>query len=208
MSLLLAIVGYSLLGLLGLLALLVAVPFELRGRGRLSDEAVAGDAVVSWGFGLLGVRLSSESGVEIRLFGRRVKRVRLAARSVKEKKPKKGAPRRRQKRSQSLSSILEHLGAYWHMAGRLVGALRLRLYLSGVVGLDDPSTTWMAMEAARRLDGLSDNVIVDIEFNFLDEDWDVEAEMSARLWLLHLLVLMVAMLIKRETRQALLAARA
>jgi hypothetical protein len=93
------------------------------------------------------------------------------------------------------------------MLARLALALRLRLRVSGIVGTGDPADTaflFAILRAVRELPGVQ----LEVQSAWIDEELELDAEGSARVWIIHLMVVAAALLWARENRTALRAIRA
>jgi hypothetical protein len=196
-----------LLGLAALLLLLVWVPFQVRAAGALTFESVSGEALAQWGWGLLQVRLSSSEpgrGLRLRALGIpvRIRRHRReAAEEAPEDEPEEETRSRARRRPR-----LEQPGRLIRMAGRALGALHLRLRVNGVVGTGDPAQTAVLLPLLGQLERLS-GVELDLEWDWLEERLELEAEGSARIWIAELLWTALALLLVRENRAVLRALR-
>jgi hypothetical protein len=187
--------GQILLGLVALVSSLllavVVIPFVARGRGVLRDDEVSGVIEGTWLFGAAGFAYDSERGAALRLFGRPVWHF---AMEDEEEKKQEAEPedrsaeaqkkRRRSKKSarQWLAWLRAHRATLLHLGGRLLGTLRLRLRLSGRLGLEDPADTAMVVTGLRAMGGLAEWAVLEVEPDFLDDEVDLEGEASARAW--------------------------
>lgn len=200
-----------------LVALVVLVPFHLRAEGALRDGSAAGAAEVWWGPGLLGLRLDGVSGVTVRLLGiplprlgplrpgrRRPGRRRRARREKKERERRR--PPARGRGRGRLGRLLRHRGELLRMALRLAGPLRLRARVRGRVGTGDPADVAL-LAALVRAAGGAPGVELDLTWDWIDEVLDLDGELSARLWIVHLLGVALVLLVRRESRAALWAVR-
>ncbi len=192
------------LGLLGLLLLVTLVPFQAQASASIHEASLAGAAGVEWGFGLFAVQISSECGLAFRLLGISVprlwKRRRHDAREERRRKKRAREPRKRKR-----SRVAPWQGrALLRMVARLAPALRLRLRVKGTVGTGDPAGTALVTSLAQLVDGVP-GVELDLSWEWLDEQLDLYAEGSARIWIAQLLCVTAALLWVRENRAALRA---
>lgn len=199
-----------------LVALVVLVPFHLRAEGALRDGSAAAAAEVGWGPGLLGLRLDSASGLTVRLLGLPLPRLRplrpgrqrpgrRRARREKKERERRRRPARGGGRGR-LDRLLRHRGELLRMALRLARPLRLRGKIRGRVGTGDPADVALLAALARAAGG-APGVELDLAWDWLDEVLDLDGELSARLWIVHLLGVALPLLVRRESRAALSAVR-
>jgi hypothetical protein len=187
---------------LGLVLVMLALPFHASARGVMHLTGVSGTARIAWAFGLAAVTIR-RGGFVLRLAGLPVLRGRSGRgrrerrREKRDQEPEKGgksAPAR-------VRSAFAHRGALVRMALRLVRALHLRLRVRGRVGTGDPADTAAIsglLLAARSLPGVG----VEVETDWLDEVLEGEAEGSARVWVPELTVVAALLLLAREHRAA------
>ena len=195
-----------LLGLAALLLLLIWVPFQVRAAGALTFESVSGEALAQWGWGLVQVRLSSSEpgrGLQLRALGMAV-RIRRRRRGASEEAPKDEAEKTRAHARRW--PRLEQPGRLFRMAGRALGALHLRLCVDGVVGTGDPAQTAVLLPLLEQLTRLP-GVKLDLEWDWLEERLELEAEGSARIWIAELLWTALTLILVRENRAVLRALR-
>lgn len=194
-----------LLALLGLLLLLVLLPFHVRAAGSIHGDALAGWARAQWAWGLLGFGVAVGRGMELTVLGMPIRLRRGRRRERQEPEEREGEEpeeERRSRRKMTLRRVRRLLG----MGARLVGTLRLRLRVSGTVGTGDPADTAVLAGSMRALQGLP-GVEIDLGWEWLEEQLDLELEGSARIWIAHLLVVAAGLLWVRENRAALWAMR-
>src|SRR5574341_257132 len=204
MSVVLAI----LYALLGLVLLLVLVPFRARASGSVQVGVPAGAARVDWGLWLLAVEVDSNRRLTLRLLELPVARftLRAAREPGKERRPRKAKPERKGKAGagglQRLRAAVAEREPFQGMAARLARALHLRLRASGRVGIGDPADTaalWALLAALRALPFVE----LAIELEWVEEALELELELSARIWLAELLVVAALLLLARSNRRAL-----
>jgi len=199
----------AVLGLL-LLALLV-VPLQARGEGRVLEEELDGELRVRWGFGLIGVRLSSRRPSGFTLCGLRVAGLpRRSAEERQEKKREKKQERAKKQGSRSRRGLrwsLAHREGLRRVLRRALGALGLRLEVRGRLGLGDPAETALAELIAGELRRLR-AVRLELAWDYLDDVVELEARGRARLWLLEVVGIGLALLLADREVRALLRAPA
>jgi len=188
--------------LLGLLLLVAAVPFHARATGAVHDGEVSGAVWIGWGWGLLSVNVAA-GGAAVRVAGVRV--VRLDGR----RGGKRSAPAEKERRDAGgerwagrLRRSVRARRPLLRMAARLARALRLRLRLAGSLGAGDPADTAALVALARLLEAVP-GVELPLEFDWLDEVVELEAEGSARIWVAELAAAAAVLLLERENRAAL-----
>lgn len=208
----LAVLGWTLLALLALLALIIALPLDLQARGEVDSEAeeprlplaAAASLRGIWGWGLLSVGWGTEAGGEVRVLGVRVARFQGGAddEKKKEKKAKKRAKKKEGMEGKKYGPrwAMRHRHTMLSLLGRFVRALRLRLALGGALGLGDPADTVMLVELLRLAEQQLPGADLDIEVDYLDEILVLEGMVSGRIWLLHLAGIALWALRRRDVR--------
>ncbi len=162
-----------------------------------------------WAWGVLSVKATTDRGVALQMFGipiHRLGRTRGAPpeAQVPAQKPEAEKPERAPKRKRPLLSALRRLGPLLRMARSLARTLHLRLRVTGTLGMGDPADTAFLAGLAGTLGGLP-GVALDVAWEWVDEEIDLEAEGSARIWIAHLLAVATALLLVRENRTVLRA---
>jgi hypothetical protein len=212
MGVLLAI-GYAVLwAVLGLVLLVVLVPFRARASGSVHDGAPAGEARVDWGLGLLSVTVDARRRVAVRVAELPVARFDLRTRGERDGK---GGRRRRRREAERprkkagaparLRAVLGEGEAFRGMAARLARALHLRLRASGRVGAGDPADT-AALAALVAALGALPGVELALGLDWVDEALELDLELAARIWMAELLAVAAVLLLARPHRRALRAA--
>jgi len=206
-----AVIGWVLLGilatLLGLALLLLSLPFHLRAQGTLEADRADGEARLRWAWGVVSVRLRP-AGTTLHLLGLRIWTFRAdrdrKPRDHKDRDEASEAPRPRRRKG--------WMWAHRHTLGRLLrrfwGALRLRLHVSGVIGLGDPAETASLFQVLALLERQGPAVQVHITPEWLDEELWLQGWARARIWGLHLLGIGGVALLRKDTRTLIRAARA
>lgn len=194
----------SVLAAVGALVLVVlVVPFQLRADAQAEGAAISGELRLRWGFGLVGVRLSSRRPSGLTVCGLRV--AGLPARDRQKKKEKKRA--RDEPSRRGALWALAHRRGIERVAGRMLGALGLRLEVWGRLGLGDPTDTALVTLIAGEL-GRLPGVTLDITWDYLDELVELDVRGQARLWPLELVGVALALLVGDRDVRALLRAPA
>jgi hypothetical protein len=200
---LVATVGWVLLwilvGLIGLILVLLLIPFHVRAAGQVDDSHWEGSLVARWAWGLVSLR-SEGSLPDLYLLGFRVYRFK--------KRPAKARPKpaRRKRPRPGLGTLLRHRRTAFALARRLVHALCLRLRLTGTVGLDDPADTAWLMQLLGRLNRSTPAVHVALEPDWLEERLAVQGAFSARIWPIQFALIGLGAYARRDTRLMLRAA--
>ncbi len=206
-----AILLALLYAVLGLVLLLVLVPFRLRASGSVHDAAPDGLARVDWGLGLLAAEIDPSRRVTLRVA--EIPVVRFALRTARE--PGKDRSRRRPRKArregkerakagalQRLRAALAEREAFRRIAARLARALHLRLRASGRVGIGDPADT-VALGALLAALGALPGVELAIGLDWVEETLEVDLELAARIWIAELLAIAAPLLLVRSHRRAL-----
>ncbi|MFO0745991.1 MAG: hypothetical protein U1F43_09995 [Myxococcota bacterium] len=209
------ILGWILLALAALLALLLVMPLRLRAEGAVDDEGWDGSARIAWAFGFLSLHADVD-GMAFRIIGIPIMRRswddaarRAAARKAKalSKPPKKKAakpkPPREPRARRGLRWFLSHRGLLAKVAGRYVRALHLRGGVDGVVGMPDPSQTASVFQVLAALDALLPDGMLDVQVDWVEEVLDLEGRLGAWLWPLEVVVISLALVLDRKTWRAL-----
>jgi len=204
--------------LLALALVLLLVPTHVSAAGQLSGLSGRGHLLVRWGWVVVMARADSHEGVIVRLMGiplfRRSWQQLLvmagswtrASSGGKEAKGRVARPAGRPKSKgdeQEAPFTVARLRLLWSLVFRVLRTLRIRGWIQGAVGLDDPSdTAWLA-SALYSLSRPYGKVEVNIEPCWLEERVELQGELSMRLWPIHTLVVVLWILLERSSRQAL-----
>lgn len=209
MSVLLTVFLAALLVLVGLVLLVALFPFDIEGRASVHDAQPELAAGIDWAWGLLGMRWSSGRDATLRMFGLRIWRFSVAKERGEPKKAeerKKDGTRSKQGASgrDRFRAVLSHRPALLGMLGRLGRTLRLRLRVDGIVGTGDPADTAQLFAVVRAMSAIP-GVEIALEFDWLDEELELDVRGTGRVWVAQMLLVAVALLRTRENRQALKA---
>jgi hypothetical protein len=193
-------------GLLGLLLLLVLLPFRARASGAVHDGEPAGVARVDWGFGLLGFEIGTDRRVGVQVAW--LPPARFALREKREK-PERSPKKPKREKSEAKAGALRRFRAalaereaFRRMAARLLRALHPRLRASGRVGTGDPADAaalFALLEALRTLPGVE----LELELDWVEEALELELEVGARVWIAELLAVAAVLSLERPNRRAL-----
>jgi hypothetical protein len=192
-----------LLSIAALLLLLIWIPFQVRAAGAVTFESVSGEVLLQWGWGLVQARLSSERGARLRLLGVPIRVRRGRHREAEERLDDARDDESEDAGSRSIHlPRLEQLGRLLRMAGRVLRALHLRLRVNGVVGTGDPAQTAVVLPLIGQLERLP-RVELAVEWDWVEERLELEAEGSARIWIAELIWTALTLLLVRENRAVL-----
>ncbi len=197
---------------LGLVLLVVLVPFRASASGSVHDGAPAGEARVDWGLGLLSVGIDARRRVALRVVKIPVARFDLVTTGERRKKDRRRRRLREAKREKKKAGALARLRAvlaeregFRGMAARLTRALHLRVRASGQVGTGDPADT-AALGALTAALGTLPGVELALGLDWVEEALELDLELAARIWIAELLVVAAPLLLARRHRRALRAA--
>lgn len=202
----------TLSAVLGLVLLLVLVPFRARASGSIHDGAPAGEARFDWGLGFLSVKIDAHRKVALRVVEIPVARFDLGATGERRRGDRRTRRPREAKRARRkagtpgrLRAVLAEGEALRGMAARLAGALHLRLRAAGRVGTGDPADT-AALGALAATLGRAPGVELALGLDWVEEALELDLELAARIWIAELLAVAAALLLARRHRRALRAA--
>ncbi len=197
---------------LGLVLLVVLLPFRARALGSMHDGAPAGEARVDWGLGLLSVNVDARRRVALRVVEIPVARFDLDTTGKHRKRdPLRCRPReakRERKKAGTLArlrAVLAEGEAFRGVAARLARALHLRVRASGRVGTGDPADT-ATLGALMPALGTLPGVELALGLDWVEEALELDLELAARVWIAELLVVAALLLLARRHRRALRAA--
>ncbi len=185
--------------LVALLGLAVILPMHLRATGAVDDLNLDGQVRVRWAWGVISVRLNADHGATLHVLGLRCWTFR-ADDDEKKKKEKKDKPKKPRARGW-LQWFLQYRHAGKRLLKRLIRTLRLQLQVQGELGLGDPASTALLNRFLWELNRASPSVNVQVDPDWLEERWQLDGELTARLWLAHLGLVLLAALFNREMRQ-------
>lgn len=187
---------YTLLGVLGLVLL---VPFHLAARGVLSDARVDGRVEVRWALGLLILRAQPADGLTLRLLGIRIWRRRppsAADREARKAKRAEKQTRRADRRAAKLPADAGQEQAPWwrrmgggpplrdglHLLRTSWRLLPLRGQIRGALGLSDPSDTGAVFTVLDPIARRARTIELNIEPVWIDSEVDLNGWITLRLW--------------------------
>lgn len=194
--------------LLGLALLVVLLPFRVVASGAVHDGEPAGVARIDWGLWLLALEVDSSRRARVRLLELPVARFTLRPSRESKGRPER-SPREPKREGKPRAGALKRLrGAFaerehlQRMVARLAGALHLRLRGSGRLGIGNPADT-VALSALLAAIGALPGVKLAVGLEWVDEAFELELELAARIWIAELLGVAALLLLARSNRRAL-----
>jgi len=196
----------------GLVLLFLLLPVHVSADGQANVVLIDGEAEARWAWGLVSLRLTPERGAWIHLLGRPVRRVRRRASAHREDEADEApeqtgeTPRRRDTGGRrGLGWMLHHRHALLRVVKRLYRAMGVHARLEGALGLDDPAETATLWGLLMQMQGWLPGLELAVRPDFMDEQLDLRGTLRGRIWLAHLLVIVVGQLLRADTRQMLRA---
>lgn len=178
----------ALSAVLALALVLLVVPLHLEVAGAADDERLEGRALARWGWWLVVLRADADRGVDLRLLGLRVWRLRRGAgrRSRDQKRGRKPKPEARPEKPKTAGGGLRGAWRNRHTALRLIRAvlraLPVRGWVAGRLGLSDPADTAVLFTLLDAAAERSRAIEIDVEPDWLDEALEIEGRIRARVW--------------------------
>ncbi len=200
------IILWILAAILGLVLVLLLVPFGAYAEGSAQDLEFEGAFRVWWGFGLVQVRAGAGEAPHLRLAGVRVKTLGDDDDEDDEPKKKKDKKKRR-KRGPGARWFLEHRGTLLRAVYRLLGSFRLEGRISGSLGTGDPADTAALFGALQMVNARTALLRLDVRPRYVDEGWDLEGSVRFGAWPMRTVVAALGLLLRRDVRRAMKAAR-
>ncbi len=183
---LLKIILYILLFIIGLLILLLCIPFNYAGELRLAD-GMRVRCSVGWAWRLIRIGIEMEDGesdAAVYLFDRRVMKFRQRSTEAKDqqadkKKPDEKHEEKKEKRRTGLKdlmdrSLLNEMLAYLKKLLRLARPDYFRM--DGIYGFEDPSLTGMVCGGLSALQSFIPHGRINMQPSFTEEVLEVEIE--------------------------------
>ncbi len=206
-----AIVLALLAGLLGLVVLVVVVPFRARATGSVHDATLAGNARFDWALGFLSLDVDPRRAA-LRVASIPVARFPLGTEREREKQGPRRVRRREQRREKGMPgtparirAVVAEREALQRIFARLGRTLHLRVRARGSIGTGDPADA-AALAALGAALGAIPGVELALGIDWIDEALELELELAARIWIAQLLLVAAAVLLARRDRRALRAA--
>jgi hypothetical protein len=206
MSIVLALLA----ALVGLVLLVVLLPFRARANGSVHGGAPAGEARVDWALGLLALDVHAREAA-LRVAAIPVARFALGTERERKEDRRSSRPRaakreRRKPRAPGrIRAALAERDSLGRIAVRLARALHLRVRARGRIGTGDPADA-AALVALEATLGALPGVELALGVDWVEEAFDLDLELAARIWIAELLVIAAAVLLARRDRRALRAA--
>jgi hypothetical protein len=203
MDVLLAVLLWLGIVLGGLLLVVLLVPVHVRAWGRVDDESADGRVRVRWGGGIVSFH-ASPAGLELRVLGLRVSRLRGAGAAGRRPKRKR-EEHEEEGGGRGPGWAWRHRRALLRAVSRLLAALHPRGRVSGVLGLGDPADMAalfallsQAQQRWRRLE-------LDVACDWTEEVIDLEGAVRAVVWPVELAIVLLVVRLRPDVRRALRA---
>lgn len=192
LAVVLSVLLWAGVALLGLALLLLAMPLHLEAQGAVGEDHLEGRVQARWGWLLLRLRADAVTGVDLRVLGLRVWRLRSWKRSRDDNDDddddRPDEPRRRGRRGPSTRQIWPHRKGLARLVRAVLSAIPVRGHLFGTIGLSDPADTAMVFGIIDGIAERSHAIDVDIGPDWVDETVDLDGAIGVRLWPAHVLM--------------------
>lgn len=204
MSIVLALLA----ALLGLVSLVVLLPFRARATGSVHDGTPAGEARVDWALGLLSLDVEGRraalrvAAIPVAHFALRTEREREENGRTRGRPRAGGRVERKVGAPARLRAVLGEREALRSIGARVARALHLRVRARGRIGTGDPADGAALYALAAAL-GAVPGVELALGVDWVDEALELDLEVAARIWIAELLVVGAAILLARRNRRAL-----
>lgn len=179
----------ALSAVLALALALLVVPLHLEVSGAADDERLEGRALARWGWWLMVLRADTDRGVDLRLLGLRVWRLRRGAgRRARDQKrgrqkPKpETTPEKPTKSGGGLRGAWHNRHAALRLLRAVLRALPVRGWVVGRLGLSDPADTATLFTLLDAAIERSRAIEIDVEPDWLDEALELEGLIRVRVW--------------------------
>jgi hypothetical protein len=201
-----AILGWLLIVALGLVLVLLLVPFHARASGRVrlqgdQDDVLDGRFRLAWGAGFLSLNGSPAHGILVRVLGIRLARLGPGAGPKAQEKRATRKKKRPDRPGRGAGWFWRHRQVLLGAGMRILRTLHLRGELRGAIGLEDPADMAIVhglLDLAARA-GLG----VAVECDYLEPRLDLAGELGLRFWPAETLVVAVGQWLRPELRAAL-----
>jgi hypothetical protein len=186
-----------------LLLLALLVPLHARAWGRVRDDRADGRVRVRWGGGVVSF-LAAPEGLELRILGLRVSRLRGARKERGEKKPE-AKKRDRDGKQRGPGWAWRHRRTLLRAMGRLLAALHPRGRVAGTVGLGDPMDMAALFALLASADERLRRLELDVACDWTEEVLDLDGTVRVLVWPLELLIVLLVVRLGADVRRALRA---
>lgn len=207
LSVVLSVALWLLVALVGLIALLVALvvllPLHLEARGAVGEDHLDGRIQLRWGGALVWLRADSAAGVDLRLLGLRVWRLRSLGGRAKARREADAtddaagdARPKASRRGPSARRLWAHRRGLLRLLRAVLRAMPVRGHLVGTIGLSDPADTAVVFGVLDQIAERSAAIDIDIGPDWVDETVDLDGAIGVRLWPAHVLAAVCWQLIR------------
>ena len=191
------LIATVLLSMAAVVAVVLLVPISARADGALGEDELWGVAELRWGHSIAMVRVGSEVGGQLYLFGIPLFRLPAISKPGEDEKKKRKGP----KLGRLLSQDPRVLAS---MMARGLRALHPQLHIGGTVGLGDPADTAFMLTAVRRIDLLvTDRIELDLRDDLLEDTTQLFGRMRAWMIPAEIGLILLLWVIRSESRQVL-----
>jgi hypothetical protein len=195
---------WTLAAVLAVLLVLLIVPIHVRAEGGIHGMSLSGKAAIRWGWGLVSVRMAPGSGFTLHVLGIRI----WTFTGSDEPEPEKPEePKKKGRKGPGLRWFLEYRRHAWKLLKRLLDTLRLRLRVTGELGLGDPADTALLAALLGELERSQELVELEVQPDWLDETIELDGDLGARIWPIHIGLILLGALLRKDTRRMMRAAR-
>jgi len=220
MGVLLTILAWLLGILAGLVMMLLLVPIRVYGAGWVSGLSADGECSLGWGWGFISVSADARGAVLrvawLPIYRPSWQQIMARSKLTPEQRAKKEEKKRRKEEKKALKArkkepkkrrpfSLRGGLVILRFVRRLAGTIRVRGWLAGVVGLDDPADTAALLGAISPLNHRWQRFSVEITGNWTDEMLDLQGEVRVGLWPIRTALATCVLMLDREVREALFA---
>lgn len=183
---------------LALALVLLVVPLHFEAGGAVDEDRMEGRALARWGWWLVVFRADAARGVDLRVLGLPVWRLRPGRRKAKRDEPARRATaaKREKRRGGGARSAWANRHALLRLAATVLRALPLRGWVVGRMGLSDPADTAALFTLVDAAAGRSRAIDIDIEPDWLDEALEIEGQVRLRVWPAQVLAAVLWLLVR------------
>jgi hypothetical protein len=198
---------WGLAGIMGLVLVLLLVPFGASARGAAQDLEIDGAFRIAWGFGLVQARGGAGEPPHLRLAGIRVKTLG-RDRDVEDDAAREKKARKKRAPGPGVRWFLAHRRTLLRAGLRLLGSVRLEGRVAGTFGTGDPADTAALFGILRMISGRAARLRLDVRPLYVDEGWDLEGWVRLGVWPVRTVFAALGLLLTRDVRRAIRSARA
>ncbi len=197
MSALFSVLLWSVGVVSGLLLLLVLTPIHAQLEGAVDDERLEGRALLRWGWWVVVWRVDSEAGIDARVLGLRVWRYRRGPEKGEADEVDDEGPSPWWRRGPGMGAGLWR-GRYAlkRVAATVFGAIPVRGWICGTVGLSDPADTGALFGVLDPVASWPRVIELDVQPSWIDETLELEGAVGVRLWPIQVMLALLWLLIR------------